>query len=321
MVLRPGGESITASSFEESPRVTLVEAIVQGIVQGLTEFLPISSTAHLRIVPELLGWEDPGAAFSAVIQLGTLLAVLIYFRRDLFDVGRAWISETLRGRIAASHEGKLGWMMIVGTAPIVVGGLLLKSAIESGFRRLSVIGVASIVFALLMMAAEAYLARRTRRGLAGRSLESSGWGDAVSVGLAQALALIPGASRSGVTITASLFRGLERSAAARFSFLLSIPAVFAAGVFQLYKEREDLLKSSNEITALVVATLVSAVVGYAAIALLIRYLRSHTTYVFVAYRLALGALLLALVSQGKLSDLPPTPTKAPGASANAESSR
>jgi undecaprenyl-diphosphatase len=293
--------------------VTLVEAIVQGVVQGLTEFLPISSTAHLRIVPEMLGWQDPGAAFSAVIQLGTLLAVLVYFRRDLIETGRAWISETLRGRIAASHEGKLGWMMIIGTVPIVVGGLLLKSHIESSFRRLSVISVALIGFALLLMAAEAFLAWRTRRGLAGRPLAATGWNDAVVVGLAQALALIPGASRSGVTITASLFRGLERAAAARFSFLLSIPAVFAAGIFQLYKERDDLLDSSAGATALVVATLVSAVVGYAAIALLLRYLRSHTTYVFVGYRLALGALLLALVSQGKLPDLPSADADAPNA--------
>lgn len=298
--------------------MTLLEAIVYGIVQGLTEFLPVSSSAHLRVVPELLGWPDPQAAFSAVIQLGTLAAVLIYFRNDLVSTGQAWFRESLQGRIAASHEGKLGWMMIIGTVPVVVCGLLLKTQIKSNFRQLSVVSLALIGFALLLLAAEMYLAWRVRQGRPGRPLAAAGWTDAIVVGLAQALALVPGASRSGVTITASLFRGLERAAAARFSFLLSIPSVLAAGVHQFYDERHHLLASSASVTALVVATLVSGVVGYASIALLLRYLRTHTTYVFIAYRVALGCWLLSLIWQGKLPELPPTATGPAAASASAD---
>ncbi len=295
--------------------MSLLQAIVLGIVQGLTEFLPISSTAHLRIVPELLGWSDPKSAFSAVIQLGTLAAVLIYFRRDLVATALAWIRETLSGRFAATHEGKLGWMMIIGTVPVVVGGLVLKKRIDSDFRRLAVVAGALIFFSLLLWAAEAYHARAARRGQGGRKLSDGNWGDAITVGLAQALALVPGASRSGVTITASLFRGLEREAAARFSFLLSIPAVFAAGVYQLYKEQGELLRTGGSTTALIVATVVSGLVGYASIALLLRYLRTHTTYLFVVYRMLLGATLLALVASGKLSDVPAEQAALPTSSA------
>lgn len=298
--------------------MTLVEAIVHGLVQGLTEFLPVSSTAHLRVVPELLGWSDPQAAFSAVIQLGTLAAVLIYFRHDLLATARAWLRETLAGRFAASHEGLLGWMMIVGTIPVVVCGLLLKDRIKSDFRQLPVISWALIGFSLLLLAAEIYLAWRVRHGRPGRPMEQTGWGDAIVVGLFQALALVPGASRSGVTITAGLFRGLERAAAARFSFLLSIPSVLAAGLHQLYHERRHLLETSDSVTALVVATLVAGVVGYASIALLLRYLRTHTTYVFIAYRIALGALLLTLIARGMLRDLPPSETPQVAATATAD---
>ena len=285
----------------------LLEAIVLGIVQGLTEFLPISSTAHLRITPELAGWPDPGAAFSAVIQVGTLVAVLGYFRRDILAIGRAWFQETLRGQFATSHDGKLGWMMIVGTIPIVIAGLTLKKYIEGDFRRLTVIGYAQFAFALLLLAAERYHLWRERRGGGARTLESSTWSDAIWVGLAQCLAIIPGASRSGVTITGSLFCGMDRAAAARFSFLLSMPAVLLAAVYEMYKERKDLLASQDSIVALVVATVVAAVVGYAAIAMLIRFLRTHATYVFIGYRLALGVFLIAMVSRHVLPDLPPTP--------------
>ncbi len=285
--------------------MSLLEAIVLGIVQGLTEFLPISSTAHLRITPELAGWPDPRAAFSAVIQVGTLVAVLSYFRRDVFSIGQAWLRESARGQFATTHEGKLGWMMILGTIPIVVAALLLKKYIDGDFRRLTVIGYAQFVFALLLLAAERYHLHRERQGRGARDLESSTWSDAIWVGLAQCLAIIPGASRSGVTITGSLFCGMDRAAAARFSFLLSLPAVFVAAVYEMYKERHDLLASADKVTALVVATVVSAIVGYAAIAILIRFLRTHATYVFIVYRLALGVFLIAMVSRHVLPDLPP----------------
>lgn len=278
-------------------------AILLGIVQGLTEFLPISSTAHLRIVPAICGESDPGAAFSAVIQIGTLVAVLAYFRADIFRIGMAWFGETLRGKIAQSQDGRMGWMMIVATAPIVVLGLVFKDAISGQLRSLYVIAAALIGLAVLLVVAEQYVLRRAARGVTPKTLDDVGWADAIAVGFAQAVALIPGASRSGVTITGGLFLGLSRETAARFSFLLSLPAVFAAGVYELYKERQELLASSADAANLVVATVVSGIVGYIAIAGLLRYLRSRTMYVFVVYRIVLGLVLLALLAAGKLDPL------------------
>jgi undecaprenyl-diphosphatase len=283
--------------------VPLWVAILLGIVQGLTEFLPISSTAHLRIVPALIGEDDPGAAFSAVIQIGTLAAVLAYFRRDIFRIGVAWFAETGRGRFAASHDGRMGWMMIVATLPIVVLGLAFKDAITGELRSLYVIAAALIALALLLVVAERYVLRRAAKGLPVKTLDDVGWTDAIAVGFAQAVALVPGASRSGVTITGGLFLGLSRETAARFSFLLSLPAIFAAGVYELFKERHELLASAADATNLLVATVVSGVVGYASIAGLLRYLRSRTTYVFVVYRIALGVLLFALLAAGTLDPL------------------
>lgn len=278
-------------------------AILLGIVQGLTEFLPISSTAHLRIVPALCGQSDPGAAFSAVIQIGTLVAVLAYFRADIFRIGLAWFGESLRGKFAQSREGRMGWMMIFATAPIVVLGLAFKEAISGELRSLHVIAAALIGLALLLVVAERYVLRRAARGEKPKTLDDVGWGDAIAVGLAQAVALIPGASRSGVTITGGLFLGFSRESAARFSFLLSLPTIFAAGVYELYKERHELLASSSDALNLAVATVVSGIVGYVAIAGLLRYLRSRTMYVFVAYRIVLGLALLALLAAGKLDPL------------------
>lgn len=278
-------------------------AILLGIVQGLTEFLPISSTAHLRIVPALCGQSDPGAAFSAVIQIGTLVAVLAYFRADIFRIGLAWFGESLRGKFAQSREGRMGWMMIFATAPIVVLGLAFKEAISGELRSLHVIAAALIGLALLLVVAERYVLRRAARGEKPKTLDDVGWVDAIAVGLAQAVALIPGASRSGVTITGGLFLGFSRESAARFSFLLSLPTIFAAGVYELYKERHELLASSSDALNLAVATVVSGIVGYVAIAGLLRYLRSRTMYVFVAYRIVLGLALLALLAAGKLDPL------------------
>lgn len=283
--------------------MSLWVAILLGIVQGLTEFLPISSTAHLRIVPALIGHDDPGAAFSAVIQIGTLAAVLAYFRADIFRIGVAWFAETARGQFGRSQDGRLGWMMIFATLPIVVLGLAFKDAIRGELRSLYVIAAALIALALLLVVAERYVLRRAARGLKAKTLDDVTWFDAVAVGFAQAVALVPGASRSGVTITGGLFLGLSRETAARFSFLLSLPAVFAAGVYELFKERHELLASRADATNLLVATVVSGVVGYASIAALLRYLRSRTTYVFVFYRVALGLALLALLAAGKLDPL------------------
>jgi len=265
--------------------MSLWQAIVLGIVQGVTEFLPVSSTAHLRIVPALLGWSDPGAAFTAVIQLGTLVAVFAYFRRDVVSITRG-----------AFRGDKLGWMIAVGTIPVVVLGLLFKHHIETSLRSLYIIAVAMIGLALALAVAEWLESRRK----ALRGLEQVGWIDAIVVGCAQAVALIPGSSRSGCTITGALFMGLNRETAARFSFLLSLPAVFAAGIFELVKARHELLATQEHVHDLVAATVVACVVGYASIAFLIGYLKRHTTWLFIVYRLALGVALLMLLGTGRL---------------------
>jgi undecaprenyl-diphosphatase len=280
--------------------VDVFQALVLGIVQGLTEFLPISSSGHLRIVPALLGWEDPGAAFTAVIQIGTLAAVLAYFRQDIVRIGRAWTRSLAGGGTKGDLDARMGWMVIVGTLPIVVCGLAFKDQIETSLRSLYVVAAAMIGLALLLAAAEAWVRARQRRGIAQKQLDQITWGDTLFTGLAQALALVPGSSRSGVTITAGLFAGMSRETAARFSFLLSLPSVFAAGAYQLYKARGELLATGQDVAALLVATFASLVVGYLSIAFLLSYLKTHTTYVFVAYRLLLGGLICYWLSVGVL---------------------
>jgi undecaprenyl-diphosphatase len=280
--------------------VDVFQALILGIVQGLTEFLPISSSGHLRIVPALLGWEDPGAAFTAVIQIGTLAAVLAYFRQDIVRIGRAWTRSLAGGGPKGDLDARMGWMMIVGTVPIVVCGLAFKDQIETSLRSLYVVAAAMIGLALLLAAAELWVRTRQQRGIAQKQLDQITWGDTLFTGMAQALALVPGSSRSGVTITAGLFAGMSRETAARFSFLLSLPSVFAAGAYQLYKARGDLLATGQDVAALAVATFASLVVGYLSIAFLLSYLKTHTTYVFVAYRLLLGGLICYWLSVGVL---------------------
>lgn len=281
--------------------MSLVEAIVLGIIQGLTEFLPISSTAHLRIVPALLQWldphhpwNDPGAAASAIIQLGTLGALLVYFRREIGTLTVAFVRALRRGRPWETSEARLAWYALLGTIPIVVCGLSFEEFIESQARSLAIIAAALIGLALLLYLAERFSSHR-------RTLDQITWKDALLVGVAQAVALIPGASRSGTTITAALFLGLTRETAARFSFLLSIPAIAGSGVYQLYEIRHWLIADQSMGLSLLVATLVSLVSGYAAIAFLLHYLRTHTTYIFVWYRLGVGALLLVMVHAGMIT--------------------
>jgi undecaprenyl-diphosphatase len=282
--------------------VTLKEAIILGIVQGATEFLPVSSSAHLRIVPALAGWADPGAAFTAVIQCGTLLAILLYFRTDVRRIATAWLAELWALTFWRSLDARLGWLIVLGTLPIVVGGLIFKPLIETSFRSLYVIAAALTVVGLAMLAAEVFAWRRARR-VPPRNIEQVSVDDAVVVGLAQAMALIPGTSRSGATIAAGLFKGLTREAAARFSFLLSLPAVFAAALHQLIHERHTLFASDDGATTLLVATVVSGIVGYASIAFLLAYVRQHTTVVFVVYRLLLAGVLVALLASGRLDPM------------------
>ncbi|MBI3837846.1 MAG: undecaprenyl-diphosphate phosphatase [Planctomycetia bacterium] len=277
-----------------------LQAIILGIVQGLTEFLPISSSAHLRIVPALFGWDDPGAAFTAVIQCGTLAAVLAYFREDIVRISRAWTLGIVRSQPENDLDARMGWMMIAGTVPIVVCGLVFKDQIETTLRSLYVVAGAMIGLAMLLALAEMRVKWRARRGVVQKQLTEITWLDALITGLAQALALVPGSSRSGVTITAGLFQNMSRETAARFSFLLSLPSVFAAGMYQLYKQRESLLSTQEDIVALGLCTVVSGIVGYASIAFLLSYLKSHSTYVFVAYRLVGGGLILFWLSRGAL---------------------
>ncbi len=267
------------------------QAIVLGLVQGATEFLPISSTAHLRIVSAFFGWKDPGATFTAVTQLGTVAAVLIFFRRDIGRILTASF-RGLRDPVARqSHDAKMGSYIAVGSVPILVFGFLFRHQIDSGARNLVLISLALIIFAGVMLYAED-TARKDR------DLGSLGSRDGIAIGLAQALAVIPGVSRSGATISAGLMLGFDRVAAARYSFLLSIPAVLASGLYKLRSIGEP---GAPGIAPTLVATLIAFVVGYASIAGLLKFLQTRSTRVFVAYRVVLGLLVLSLVAGSVIS--------------------
>jgi undecaprenyl-diphosphatase len=271
--------------------VNALQAIVEGVVQGLTEFLPISSTAHLRIVPALCGWEDPGAAFTAVVQLGTMAAVLLYFRADLWRIARAWLTGLRDAEERRTLDSRLGWYLVLGTVPIAVLGLAFKDPIENEFRNLYLIGAALIVFGLVM----AYVDARAKRE---RDIETLDARDGAFIGVAQALALVPGVSRSGATISAGLWRGLDRPAAARYSFLLSVPAVVLSGLFELRHIGGD---GTAPAGATVLAVVLAFITGYASIAFLLRYLAHHTLGVFVAYRVVVGTLVIVLAAAGAIS--------------------
>ncbi len=265
-----------------------LEAITLGAVQGFSEFLPISSTAHLRAVPALLGWQDPGAAFSAVIQLGSILAVITYFARDIFSLLKGSILA-LRAQDYMNQDLKVVIGILIGTVPICIFGLLFKHLLEqdnSPIRSLTVIACASIVMGLLLFLAE-------HQDKQFRALSMLGIQDGFLVGLAQALALIPGCSRSGSTLTAALFLNIKRADAARFSFLLGIPAITLSGLLEFKKLADDGLNSENT-SALFWGFLASAVVSYLAIAWFIKFLQMHSLKVFVIYRLIFGIGILAL---------------------------
>lgn len=272
--------------------IDLLKAVVLGVIQGLTEFLPISSSAHLRIFPELFGWGDPGAAFTAVIQIGTELAVLIYFRKDIWRIGSAWVRSLFQPEFRGTLDARMGWFIIVGSLPIVVLGVLLKDVIERDFRNLWIIGCTLIVLGIVLGVADRV--GRTDRTLAKITLK-----DAVLMGAAQAMALIPGVSRSGATISMGRFLGFDREAATRFAFLLAIPAVVGAGVFEL----KEIPHGHNDFGwgPTITATVVSFVVGYAAIAWLLRYVSTRSYTPFVVYRILLGAGTLILLGAGVLT--------------------
>jgi undecaprenyl-diphosphatase len=268
------------------------QAVVLGTIQGLTEFLPISSSAHLRIFPEMFGWGDPGAAFTAVVQIGTELAVLIYFRHDIWRIGSTWLRSLVRPEYRGHLDARMGWFIIIGSLPIVLLGVALKDVIEQDFRSLWIIGTTLIVLGIVLGIAD-------RVSRSDKTIRQISLRDAILMGLAQACALVPGVSRSGATISMGRFLGYEREAATRYAFLLAIPAVVGAGVFQL----RDIPDGDNLYgwTPTIVATVISFVVGYAAIAWLLRYVSTKSYTPFVLYRVALGAATLILVATGVLN--------------------
>ncbi len=267
-----------------------LQAAVLGVIQGLTEFLPISSSAHLRVVPAFLGWGDPGAAFTAVTQLGTLAAVLLYFSRDIARIFWTWLRSLWTPTLRSDLDARLGWYIGLGTVPVGIVGYVFAAQIETVARNLWVIAGALIGVGLVMLLAE-------RVGSQRRELGRMTLKDGLVIGCCQAIALIPGSSRSGTTITGALFLGLTREAAARFSFLLSIPAVIASG---LYEARAIGEAGVPDLGPTVVAILFAFVSGYAAIAWLLRFIARHSFAVFVAYRVALGLAIIGLLSYGAL---------------------
>jgi undecaprenyl-diphosphatase len=266
----------------------IIEAAVLGVVQGLTEFLPVSSTAHLRTIPSLFGWQDPGTAFSAVIQLGSTLAVIAYFAQDLICLAKGSFIAIKTGDYM-NHDLRMAIGIIIGTIPICILGLILRHWLEqdnSPFRSFNVIGVASIVMGLILLFADRH-DRQTR------TIASASVHDGLLVGLAQALALIPGCSRSGSTLTAALLLNFKRADAARYSFLLSIPAVGLSGLLELKKMLDEGI-ANNGASALVVGFIVSTIVSYAVIAWFFKFLQTHSLKVFVIYRVIFGISVLIL---------------------------
>ncbi|MDF0556043.1 undecaprenyl-diphosphate phosphatase [Kamptonema sp. UHCC 0994] len=280
------------------PQIDILQAIVLGIVQGLTEFLPISSSAHLKVVPIALGWGDPGVAYTAVIQLGSIVAVLWYFREDLTKIATGAYKAIVQSDYD-SQDFRMALGIGLGTIPIIFFGLLIKVFIkdfdQSPLRSLGAIAIASIVMSLLLAIAEKFGKRQ-------RDFEKLTVRDGILMGLAQSMALIPGVSRSGSTLTAGLFMGLERGAAARFSFLLGIPAITLAGLVELKGALGEGIGQAG-LVSLVVGTVSAAVFSYLAIAWLLKFLQTQNTWIFVWYRLAFGTAILCAIAGGALKNI------------------
>ncbi|MFE9250644.1 undecaprenyl-diphosphate phosphatase [Streptomyces sp. NPDC007088] len=278
------------------------ESFILGLLQGLTEFLPISSSAHLRLAAAFAGWHDPGAAFTAVTQIGTELAVILYFRKDIARIVSAWFRSLGSRQWRQDHDARTGWLVVVGSIPIGVLGITFQDQIEGPFRDLRLIATTLVVMGLVLGAADWLAAReeqggRHRAGRRRKTLADLGVRDGLVYGFCQALALVPGVSRSGATISGGLFMGYTREAAARYSFLLAIPAVLASGVFELKDAGEGHVSWGPTIFA----TLIAFVVGYAVIAWFMKYISQRSFLPFVVYRVLLGVALFALVGAGALS--------------------
>ena len=276
---------------EISMQLSWLQAIILGISQGLTEFLPISSTAHTLVISRLLGWPDPGAAFTAVTQIGTELAVVLYFRKDLVRIVVAWVASLTNKSMRSNPDAKMGWYVIIGTLPIGVAGFLLKTSIETTARNLWIVASA-LIFMGIVLGLVDHFAKQSKE-----QAELT-WKHSIYFGIGQALALIPGVSRSGATITAGLAMGFKREVVARYSFLLAIPAVFASAAFTAKDISSD---GFVNWPATIVSTLIAFVVGYFVISSLMRYLQTRTFLPFVIYRISLGTLLLVLLATGVLT--------------------
>lgn len=270
-----------------------IQIIVLSIVQGLTEFLPISSSGHLRIISQLIWGQDAGASFTAVIQLGTELAVLVFFAKDIFYIVVGWC-KGLFNKEERGFEYRMGWMVIVGTLPVVILGALGKDLIRDGLRNLWITATVLVLFSFVFLLAEKYGSKK-------RNYEDLTMGDAIIMGFAQCLALIPGVSRSGGTISAGLFVGLNREVAARFSFLLAIPAVFGAGIFSLKDAFEPQVGQAASGSQLLVGSAIAFVVGYASIAWLLKFVASNSFAWFAAYRIPVGLAVMGLLATGMIS--------------------
>ena len=271
-----------------------IEAVVLGLVQGLTEFLPISSSAHLRVVGEVFGWDDPGAAFTAITQIGTEAAVLLYFRHDIARIVTSWLRSLRRRGEPLDADARMGWLIIVGSVPIVVLGLLLQDRIETTFRDLRIVATALVLFSLVLFWADRVGAKR-------RELDQLTVGHGIAFGFAQAAALVPGVSRSGGTIAMGLFLGYSRAAAARYSFLLAVPAVLGSGFFQVYESLTGGVADDPVAWGpTILATVIAFGVGLSVIAWLLRYLDRGSFTPFVVYRIVVGLLVLGLVLGGVL---------------------
>ncbi|MCI3227080.1 undecaprenyl-diphosphate phosphatase [Streptomyces sp. NP-1717] len=278
------------------------ESLILGLVQGLTEFLPISSSAHLRLTAAFAGWHDPGAAFTAITQIGTEAAVLIYFRKDISRIVSAWFRSLTDKAMRSDHDAKMGWLVIVGSIPIGVLGLAFKDQIEGPFRDLRLIATTLIVMGIILGIADRLAARdeaggKHRAVKERKSLKELGVRDGLIFGFCQALALIPGVSRSGATISGGLLMGYTREAAARYSFLLAVPAVLASGAFELRNAGEGHVSWGPTIFA----TVIAFVVGYAVIAWFMKFITTKSFMPFVIYRILLGILIFFLVGTDTLS--------------------
>ncbi|GHB78197.1 undecaprenyl-diphosphatase 2 [Streptomyces cirratus] len=278
------------------------ESLILGLVQGLTEFLPISSSAHLRLTAAFAGWQDPGAAFTAITQIGTEAAVLIYFRKDIARIVSAWFRSLFDKSLRGDQDAKMGWLVIVGSIPIGVLGVTLKDAIEGPFRDLRLTATTLIVMGIVLGIADRLAARdeeggRHRAVRERKTLKELGVKDGLIFGLCQAMALVPGVSRSGATISGGLLMGFTREAAARYSFLLAIPAVLASGGMELKKLGEGQVSWGPTIFA----TVIAFVVGYVVIAWFMKFISSKSFMPFVVYRILLGIALIVLISMNVLS--------------------